>query len=679
MKISIDWLNAYLEPPAEADQVDRVLTDRAFPVEGRDPVGDGDQVLDVEVTSNRPDCLSHVGLAREVAAGLGCGFRHPECELPPPGELGPRDVGALTSVTNDCPDLCGLYTARVIQGVTVGPSPPWLTGRLGSIGLRSVNNVVDVTNFVLQELGQPLHAFDLGLLREGRIVVRRAADGEAFEAIDGSKHELRPNMLVIADGRDPVAIAGVMGGLKSEVSTNTTDVLLESAMFDALSVRCTSRALKLFSDSSYRFERGVDPEGVEAASRRAAALIAELAGGHVAPGVVRVGADPPPPRTVTMRTRRCRALLGIEVSTDRMIEVLGRLGLGPSLRRDAGEALIDCVIPSFRLDLGREVDLIEEVGRMHGFEHIPVQEKIHIVARPKPRTIAARQALGLVLTGHGYHEAATISFLGEQAAKPFVPEGMTMVRVDDAARKSEAVLRPSILPSLLACRKSNQDVGNTRVALYEVAATWARANGRIVERNRLALLHDADDGPAAYRGLRGPIDELAQALEGSTSIRVEPVEAANLSSAGRVLLDTRDLGVIGIVSDRTRELFGLQGPVVVAELDTEPLLGGFPPPRRVQPLARYPAIERDVSVVLEDPVPWAAVHECVQASDPARLEALQFIGVYRGKPVPPGKKSLTFRMVFRDPQDTLRHAQVDKQVGMVVERLAADLGAKVRE
>ena len=290
MKVSLNWLNSYLDRPVDADAAADLLGEQGFPVEERDDLPDGDVMLNVEVTSNRGDCLSHVGVARELAAGSGRQLRPPVFDLP---DVDPNPATALTSVVNKAPDLCPVYTARVIRGVRIAPSPDWLRHRLEAIGLRPVNNVVDITNFVLHEMGQPLHAFDMAKLNERRIVVRRAEQGEAFTAIDGTKHALGSDMLVIADANRPVAIAGVMGGVDSEVTDATTDILLESARFAQLSVRRTSRSLKLASDSSYRFERGVDPVGVEAASRRAAQLIVELAGGRLAEGVVRVGEDQP--------------------------------------------------------------------------------------------------------------------------------------------------------------------------------------------------------------------------------------------------------------------------------------------------------------------------------------------------------------------------------------------------
>jgi len=676
MKISMHWLNSYLDQPADADEVERLLTDQGLPIEMRDAVNDGsgDEMLDVEVTSNRSDCLSHIGLAREVAAGIGRAAIGSQCSLD--GLVCEGEVGSLTSVTNEDEQGCPLYTARVIRGVKVGPSPDWLVRRLESVGLRSVNNLADITNFVLMELGQPLHVFDMDRLSGRRIVVRGARRGESFLAIDGSQHKLGDGMLVIADGQKPVAVAGVMGAMDSRVTEQTTEVLLESAVFDPLSVRRTSRALKLASDSSYRFERGVDPLGVNLASCRAARLIVELAGGALTQGAIRVGFDPPQPLRVTLRPRRCNEMLGLALESGRMVDLLGRLGFDPRLE-DGGDR-IACTVPTYRLDIQREVDLIEEVARLEGFDSIPVNTKIHIVARPAQPAVEARKKLGQVLVAHGYHEAITFSFAGSKAAGPFVPDGAQAVEIASDHRRSESVLRPSVLPSLLACRKSNQDVGNTGVRLFECAAIWAQKDDQITEGNRLALLADAEDAQKCLRGVRGMIDELVSQLAGDKTVAFVPSESANYSIAAKVQLAGQDAGCVGLIAPGIQKLFELQVPVVAGELDLDVLLSAYPPSRVVTQLPRYPGIERDLSIIVQEKIQWEQIEQEVLATEPALLEALRFIGVYRGKPIPRGQKSVSFRLRFRDPDRTLRHEQVDPQMNAVVERLKKRLDAQLR-
>ncbi len=681
MKVSLAWLNTYLDKPVGADEAEDLLTRIGFPIESREALGgtgagrDGDVVLDVEVTSNRGDVLSHLGVAREIAAARGGVVKVPNAAI---SKKSDESATALTSVTVEAPELCPLYTARVIRNVKVGPSPTWLRQRLESVGLRSVNNVVDVTNFILLESGQPLHAFDLARLEQRRIVVREARAGETFKAIDASEHKLSPGMLVIADATRPVAIAGVMGGQESEVGTATTDLLLESAIFAPLSVRQTSRALKLASDSSYRFERGVDPVNVEAASLRAAQLIVEVAGGVVASSVVRVGEETATPRQITMRLARCAAILGITLSPAQIVASLQPLGLEPRLDDAAGQ--VHCTVPSHRLDLVREIDLIEEVGRLHGYNDLPVEKKIHVVARSLQPDVAAARKLREVLVAHGYLETVNFSFVVPTLGEVFVPADARAVMIEDERRKKEPMLRPSVLPSLLSCRKANQDAGNVAVRIFETAATWTRRGDEVIEQRTLGLLADVETGrgsDVSLRELRGTVAELIERLTGKVAA-FDPVDHPAMSAAAAVSLDGVKLGIVGLVAPAVQKRFELQEPVMLAELALEPMLAAYPPTRTAQPLARFPAIERDLSIVVSEEVTWRQVEAEVRAASPALLEDLRFVTTYRGKPLDKGSKSVTLRLVFRDPATTLRHQQVDPQVAAVVQRLNQSLAATLR-
>jgi phenylalanyl-tRNA synthetase beta chain len=678
MKTSLAWLNSYLDKPITADQAEPLLTDSGFPFDGQDHLtlstGATDTLLDVEVTSNRSDCLSHLGLAREAAAASDRSLVPPQIQLP--SDTGPA-IGGLTTVESTEPKLCPLYTARVITGLKIGPSPNWLIERIEGAGLRSVNNVVDITNFVLLELGQPLHAFDLAKLAGHKIIVRRATNGEQFTAIDASKHQLTPNMLVIADADKPVAIAGIMGGLHSEVTDSTTDILLESAIFDPLSVRSTSRALKLASDSSFRFERGVDPLGVDRASQRAAQLIVELAGGQLAQGVIRLGQDEPSPAKVSMRLSRCRALLGIDLDTAQICDSLQRLTLSPHVNNDT----VTCTIPTFRLDLNREVDLIEEVGRLFGYDNIKIKPRLELEVRPKQNEIAARQELGRVLAAHGYHETITPSLLTQQQAETFCPPDLKPMALAGEARRKDNVLRPSLLPSLLNCRKHNQDRGNDAVRLFEVAATWADQDGQTREVTSLATLTDAHDPHEGFRIARGAIEELTETLGGADStntLSFEPIEDPNYQPAAKVMLLGKERGRVGVLCNPLLNQFGLQSPVVLTELDCAPFLANFPPKRTVGNLPRFPGIQRDLSIIVDEAVTWRQVEQCVTQAAPKMLEDLQFITIFRGKQIGKGKKSLSLRMRFRNPHATLRHDEVDPQVNAVVEKLKSGVAAELR-
>jgi phenylalanyl-tRNA synthetase beta chain len=686
MKISLAWLNDYLEPPVAAEAVEPLLTAQGFPIEDTVAVEDGpaagDTMFDVEVTSNRGDCLSHLGVAREIAAGSDARLKRPE--TPQPG-AGPDAVGTLATVQVDEPEACPVYTARVITGLTVKPSPDWLVARLDAVGLRSVNNVVDVTNFVLHEMGQPLHAFDLGRLSGREITVRHAAPGEAFNAIDGSRHELRDGMLVIADGQQPQAVAGVMGGRDSEVTEQTTEVLLESAIFAPLSVRTTGRALKLASDSSFRYERGVDPAGVERASRRAAALIVQVAGGQVAEGVIRVGKAAPDPKrdtlTVPLRLGRLRSVMGIDFSRQQVMEYLHqRLGLADA-SPPTGDTL-EFAIPTYRLDLRREIDLIEEVARLHGMASIPVKPKLELTARPPQDTVRARRILAEVLVGHGYHETITFSFIRPAYAKPFLPAESDPLVLEGDHKKDEPMLRPSVLPSLLQCRKLNQDVGNRDVKLFEIASTWHVQSGETIENVRLALLRDAEQPDAALRELRGTLEEILEALGGPMGHAALTVDASTddavMSPAAVVKLEGQPVGRFGLLNQASTDPFGLQTPQAGLEVELPRLLDLYPPRRAIGELPRFPGIERDLSLIVEEAVTWQQITAAVEQAQPDLLEEVGFLGVYRGKPIERGRKSVSLRLLFRDSERTLRHEQVDPQVAAVVAELKQKLSAELR-
>lgn len=678
MKTSLAWLNSYLDKPMTAEEAEPQLTGVGFPFDGRDELtlstGATDTLLDVEVTSNRSDCLSHLGLAREAAGASGRKVVSPDFTLP---KATGKRADELAGVECSEPTLCPLYTARVITGVKIGPSPKWLVERIEGAGLRPVNNVVDITNFVLLELGQPLHAFDLAKLDGRKIIVRRAKGGERFTAIDGTKHNLTEKMLVIADASTPVAVAGVMGGLDSEVAENTTDILLESAIFEPLNVRSTSRALKLASDSSFRFERGVDPLGVERASRRAAQLIVELAGGQLADGVIRVGQPDPEPEQVAMRIRRCQSLLGIDLSADQIIDSLNRLGLSPKQDADT----ITCTVPTYRLDLKREVDLIEEVGRLYGYDNVKVNDKLELQVRPKQVSITARQTLQRVLIAHGYHETITPSLMTDEQAEAFCPTFLKPMELAGDMRRKDKVLRPSLLPSLLNCRKHNQDRGNDGIKLFEIAGIWGDWEGKPCEVTSLAMLTDAPDAHEGFRTARGAIEELVATLGGEEAYKTlafEPVEDDKYRPAAKVMLLGEERGRIGVLGEKLQDMFGLQAPVVLAEVDFAPLVAGYPPKRTVGDLPRFPGIERDLSIILDEAVTWRQIEKCVTEAGPKMLEDLAFLTIFRGKQIGKGKKSLSLRMRFRNPDATLRHDEVDPQVNAVIEKLKQGVAAELR-
>ncbi len=672
MKISLEWLAQHLPGPLAADAAADALTHGGLPVEVIDTVetdpGVTDTVIDVEVTSNRSDCLSHVGVARELAALLDREFRDVPLTDPP---AGPAD--GLASLAIDDPDLCPHYTARVVRGVTVGPSPAWMQRRLRAVGLRPINNVVDVTNYVLMEMGQPLHAFDLDTLAGRQVNVRRAGPTETLTTLDGRDHPLTADMLVIADAARPIALAGVMGGRDTEVTGRTVNVLLESARFDPLSVRSTARRLAMGSDSSYRFERGIDPTLPERASRRAAALLVEVGGGRVAGPLMVAGTGGHSPKSLWLRLTRLKQVLGVEFPANGVVDALGRLGLKPQLR---GER-IDVTVPSHRLDLTQEIDLVEEAARVIGYQHIPEREQILIRVAPADPVRAAVESIRSTLVAGGYSEALTFTFVSDALATAFAPpESHGLPRADARVRKADAQLRPSLLPGLLEAVRRNETVGTPGVHLFEIGSTfWLDAAGKVVERRRVAVVGGTD-----YRATRGTVEAVLARLDADRPIAVLPAGRPGFTpgGCGEVRWGGTPVGFVGRVDRTVADRLGLREPPMAAELDLVPLLEGARHVPQLRPLPRFPAVRRDLSLVVPETTRYEQVDATIHAVAPADLEAVEYVTTYRGKPLDAGTKSVTVALVFRSPTTTLTGDAVESAVAGVVDAARTQLGAILR-
>lgn len=682
MHISVAWMNSLLDRPATADEIIEVLTNVGFPCDAREELHGGDVRLDIEITSNRGDCVSHLGLARELAATTGRRLTIPGPNAAPSTERSQEHA----SVAIAAPDLCTYLSGRVILGVKVSSSPAWLRQRIEAVGLRSVNNVVDVTNFVLFGMGQPLHAFDLRKLEGRKIQARKSAVGETLKVIDGSTVRLGRGMLVIADDKRAVAVAGVMGGSESEVSTQTTDIILEAAVFEPASIRTTSRTLNILTDASYRFERGIHPATVALAADLAASMIVEVAGGTWCADPLVAGGPIPPLRQVTLRPARCRKVLGVEIPDAQVVELLTRLDLCP---RPEGQ-IIHCTVPAHRLDLRHEIDLIEEVLRHYGLPKIPVKDRISIEARGPQTDVASRRRVDDALAACGYHEVVTFSFITPDEAKDFLPPGMEPLMVLDDRRKAEPVLRPSILPSLLRCRKRNQDMGHADVRLFEHAACFAIQNGKKIENINLGLLADvaeSDSGlQSGLRRMRGTIDAIIRAAVGtSAEISVRKLDGFQwfeAGSAASVHVDGQVVGTFGILSMNLQRRANLRGAVAVAELGIIRLLSRGIETVSSVALTTQPAVDRDLTLLLPEETAWESVEVAVRNDLTARLpgwfENLEFLGTYRGKQVGSGRKSVSMRMIFRAADRTLRREDIDPAIMGLVERLKGALGAELR-
>jgi len=669
MKISLDWLSDYVEIESGPERVAEVLSEVGFACEGMETHGD-DTVIDLEVTSNRGDCLGHIGIARELAAATGKALRLPVVEL----EESQRDVGELASVEIEAPELCGRYTARIVEGVSIGPGPGWMARRLEAVGMRSVNNVVDATNYAMMETGQPPHAFDYAKIADGRIIVRRARRGERLVSIDQTKCDLSEQMLVIADARGPVAVAGVMGGLDTEVSDRTSSILLEDAHFEAVSIRATSRALGLSSEAAFRFERGIDIEAVEWASRRTCQLIAQVAGGKVARGVVDVYPGRPAAKEVRLRLGRLKLLLGVEIAAEEVARILEVLGFGP---RVEGEVVV-CSVPSWRGDVYREVDLIEEVARHHGYDKIPTKRRIEIEVAGVDRRQRIGETVSRYLNACGYYETVNVTFVDSVTAGLFgVDKDKGHLAVKDESRKSANLLRKTLIGSLLGVLKTNLNAKNRPCRVFEIAAAFlpvGEEGALPVEETRVGLVCDGQ-----LRELGGVVEGLLRSINRQAEVRVVPAELAWAETGGEVVVDGEAVGVLGTVGEAVRRRFDFEGLIpCAAELSFDKLLALVDEEITVKPIPRFPAIERDLSVIVDEAVRWSQIIEAVRAEAAPELEQVRFVGIYRGKGIPAGRKSVTLSLRFRDEDGTLRHEAVDEFERAIVASLERQVKGQLR-
>jgi len=668
MRISLEWLGEYLPGSVEAERAADALTNGGLPVESIERHG-SDTVIDVEVTSNRGDCLSHIGVARELSALLAREFR----DVKPSAKESSTPASSATSVRIDAADLCPHYTARVIRNVTIRPSPPWLVRRLEAVGLRAINNVVDVTNYVMFETGQPLHAFDFDRLEGHRIIVRRTAKGEKLISIDGRERALDPEMLVIADAVRPVALAGVMGGRDSEVSDLTKNILLESARFDPLSVRKTARGLAMKSDSSYRFERGIDPLLPERASLRAAQLILDTAGGELLSGFVSAGQTGYTPKRLGLRLEKIKRVLGIELPPQQMIDALRRLQLSPELEGDR----IDVTVPSFRLDLNIEVDLVEEVARVIGYDKIPVRDEIPIRLSPPDPAADVLETIRSVLASGSYFESVTFGWVSDQLAADFTPpEAIGLPRADESVRKADASLRPSIIPGLLESVLRNEHAGTSEAKLFEIGSTfWLAAGGKVDERRRVTIVGSPD-----LREVRGVVELLLNRLDANRELQVipDPRPGYSRAASGRIEWGGQVVGYLGRIDRAVTEKLGLREIPAAAELELLPLVEGAQRVPQQKPLPTFPAVRRDLSLVVPDSVRYERIDSLIRELKPELLEDLEYVTTYRGKPLERGQKSVTVTLVFRSPIGTLTSEQVDVTVQRVIVAAKSQLGATLR-
>jgi phenylalanyl-tRNA synthetase beta chain len=690
------------------DQVDGLLILPADAPVGK-PFGEylgrtgGDVVYDLEVTPNRPDLNSVIGIAREIAAVTGNALKIPEIKLVSSG----GKTTDLVSVKIEDAELCPRYTARVIKGVKIGPSPAWLRDTLEKVGIRSISNVVDVTNYVMLEIGQPLHAFDYHLIfrSSGResaqikseptdvgchiptIVVRRAAAGEKFKTLDNQERTLTNEMLLIADEQKGIALAGVMGGANTEINNSTVDVLIESAYFAPVNIRRTSKQLGLRTDASYRYERGADVGICDWASQRAAQLILETAGGRLAEGVVDVYPKPAEPKQITLHFSKSKDLIGVGISHSDQVSFLTKLGLAVT---EQSPGVCTFKIPSWRVDLKREVDLIEDVERLFGVEKIPATPPRGAIGSNAFDSVYDQIAEARrILTGLGLNEAQGQTLI---SSAEFGVRNAESVMLANPLSSDMDVLRPSLLPGLIHSLRHNVRRKNGDVALFEIGRVFSLQNGAVKEERRVAAAITGQRALPFWSGeernamfdafdLKGVVEEFLEhfGVRGVAFARRAESTAMFLESATVALGGKLPLGEMGQLSPALAKKYDLRDTVFLAELNLDQLLARRNPARSFKPLPQFPAIRRDVAMLVPEATTHEAVLQAVKKTRPANLEVVELFDVFRGKHVPEGQKSMAYAFTYRSPEKTLTDAEVATAHGKIVEAFKAQLKAVVRE
>ncbi len=653
-----------------------------------DYVGAEDTILEISVTPNRGDCLSVLGVARELAALTGTAFRQRSVSVT-------EDAGAASRwvrIEVRASDLCPRYCARVVRGLRVGRSPLWMRTRLAMAGLRSLGNVVDATNYVMLERGQPLHAFDLGRIGDSRVIVRRAESAQRYQTLDGAIRDLTPEDLIIADAKGPIALAGIIGGADSEIRDGTTDILLESAFFTPETVRRTARRLGLVTESSYRFERGVDPSGTIAALDRVTELILQCAGGSAARGVLeRRERSRKGRRGIRLRPSRVNFLLGTDLSAD---EIAGPLhALGASVAGSARSGL-RVVPPSYRFDLESEVDLVEEIARLRGYESVPASlPATPIGDRARSSRGEAVERVREALRAAGFNEMVTLAMVSAAENNvfpgPSAPASAAVALANPLSTEC-AEMRRSLIPGLLRALDENLRQGEPLVAAFSVGRTFAGEQGCFVERDGVALLLAGRWGapeigsaerPCSFADLKGALEHLFDALHIS-SPRWEPLgadaEQLHPGKAARILVDGVPLGTAGALHPALAANLGFKLDVWVAELDLERVLQYCPARVKFQQLARFPAVIRDVAIVADDDFRAQQVLDVIREAAHPLVEEVRVFDHYTGAPIPQGKKSLAYSISYRAPDRTLTDDEVNVLHESIVAGLLQSLPVEVR-
>jgi phenylalanyl-tRNA synthetase beta chain len=695
MKVVYNWLKEFVDVPASPEELASRLALTGTNVGGVEN-GKHGAVIEAEVSSNRPDCLGHLGIAREVAAiyRLPLKFAAPH----PTAGTAAGDV----RVEIQAPELCGRFTARVIRGVKIQSSPQWLKDRLEASGVASINNVVDVANYVMLELGSPLHTFDYDKLGEHRIVVRKAKAGEKLRTLDGVERTLEAGVCVVSDGEGSraVGIGGIMGGAETEISFSTKNILIECAWFEPVAVRRAARTLRLHTEASTRFGRGADPEMADVASRRCAELILQLAGGELERGAVDVYPGKRPPKKMRVTRTEFLRVMGADVADKEVEAILSTLGFAPvrvdEHRGTAGSLLAawECTQPSWRADVEREIDLIEEIARIHGLDKFP------------PRLPAARQGAARLphfeaetrlrerLIGMGYREILTIPHVATERDELFRPAGVAPARLANPLSEEAGVLRATGLVSMAGALEWNLNHSQQNVRLFEIGRHYRWERDRTVETLVLTLGATGEEREQglydrardfSFADLKGDIDAIGMLAGELSWEELAPggghAPWLNVANGGQIKLEKTEIGAAGQLTRRVAERLKLRREAFLAEITLAPFYEAFyrsKNTRRYEALPRFPAVDRDFSLLLPEGTRFSEVRSAIAALGLPEITSIEAADLYRGKNVPAGKYSLLVRVRFQSREATLTDAQTAEYSAKIVSALTVKIGAQLR-
>ncbi|MDR0890319.1 MAG: phenylalanine--tRNA ligase subunit beta [Oscillospiraceae bacterium] len=637
-------------------------------------IGNNDTVVDFEITNNRPDCYSIIGLAREAAAAFAVPMRHHEPKVRG-GAQG--NLFELLDIEVPAPDLCKRYTARMVRNVKIAPSPVWLRQRLRANGVRAINNIVDITNYVMLEYGQPMHAFDYRYVGSGKIVVRRAQEGETLTTLDGTLRKLTPGMLVIADGEKPIGLAGVMGGENSEIMPDTVDVVFESANFDGTSIRQTALALGMRTDASGKFEKNIDPLLTLPAVDRACELVELLGAGEVMDGVIDVLSEIPAPRTLPLEAEKINALLGTDISEADMAHYLRRLEIPVNEKEIA--------VPSWRPDLQRCADIAEEVGRLYGYNNIPTTAfRSATTQGGYTAAMKLENKAGSLCRSLGYSEILTYSFVSPASLDMIrLPEDSPLretLKIQNALGEDASVMRTIALPSMMSILARNNNYHNQAVRLYELAKIYLPREGQELPDEPKQLVFGAYGDDVDFFSLKGSVEALLRGLNAKPavyeSLRDNP--SFHPGRCASIRIDNVYVGVIGQVHPLVSSNYGIDRDVYAAQLEFTAIAKLLAPEATYQPLPKYPSVARDIALLCQEGVTAAALEACIRAAGGALLRDVELFDIYRGVGIPDGKKSVAFRLTLRADERTLTDADSEEVVANILAKLESALDAKLR-